>query len=312
MSAARAMVDTVKLSLMESRFRQAWPRHWKETERRTRGIESTKGRIYSTFVHRTLIDLQTGIRVHGDCESANVVEGSLSRTLFGHNGKMLKTQAELDEAIAKLWRVTNEVATAPESYAFTRIDLCFQLHTEVADFIRAHATYCYPRIRRSPLNIRGESLTWGGRNSDLLCRMYDKAREMKAPKALRGKTLRVEFQLQNQRLLREFAAFGTEIKQLSYVLCYGVARRLALQFLPRPMPKPTRLAEFLSVALRENWQSGGMSAFDLYVNSLSARQANRLRNDVAKCRVNVFAVDWNAMLPESTPPPAMFVDSDSN
>jgi hypothetical protein len=221
---------------------------------------------------------------------------------------MLKNQAELDLAIATFLTKADEVITPPGSWLFKRIDLCFQFLAPVRDFIRAHETYRYPGIRLLPLNVRGESLTWGSRKSDLLCRMYDKGQETKGPKETRGRFLRVEFELRGERMRREFGSQGLDHKGLSFASCYAIARRLALQFSPRPVPKPTSVAEFLSIAQSENWQFNGISAFDLYTEGLTERHINRLRLNMAKCIPKTFAIDWHALLPEGNPPTAMLLD----
>jgi hypothetical protein len=203
-----------------------------------------------------------------------------------------------------LWNAVNEVATQPESYEYARIDLCFQFSAYVRDFIRAHQTSRYPLIRRLPVNYFDQTLTWGIGKCELRCLAYDKAREMnnsltKGAKLEIGKVVRVEFQLRGRRLRREFGTHSAATGNLSFDTCYSVARRLALLFSSRTISKPTRIAEFLSIAQREEWHCNGVSAFDLYTDALSTRQTNRLRQNMAKCRVKTFDFDWNAMLPES-------------
>ena len=92
------------------------------------------------------------------------------------------------------------------------------------------------------------------------------------------------------------------VTKLDFNTCYQAYRRILLGFIPSPVTNVSTVAEFLSIAEREGWQSGGVPAFDLYTRELSPRQIRRIQKDMASCRPAVHKIDWSELLPADGPP----------
>jgi len=100
---------------------------------------------------------------------------------------------------------------------------------------------------------------------------------------------------------------GERVTRLDFNQCYAAYRSVLLGFVPSPIPKISSIAEFLAVAEREGWESGGVPAFDIYSRGLSSRQVRRLQHDMAACRPTVHRIDWSVLLPADGPPPVVEV-----
>lgn len=141
---------------------------------------------------------------------------SLPRLKYPHNGYLLGSQAEIDEALQRADELVGQVAAAPESRRFSRVDLVWKFRVPIQSFLQAHRTAQHPHIRAEPVLRKWTSLSWAG--SKMKVRMYDKRKELTK---LAGDILRVEFQLQHEKLSRELHASRDPLKKLDWTGCYA-------------------------------------------------------------------------------------------
>jgi hypothetical protein len=242
----------------------------------------------------------SGYHAYGEREEIRYHRASLPRLLFGHNGKLIKSQAELDAAMDLLQQNAGEICNA--SFAnlhYTRVDLVWQFRGDTADFILAHRHARHPRIHRDPIFYEARSMALKG--SEMRITMYDKVlKEFKC----QGDVVRVEIQLKGRRLMEELGN-GNKVTKIDFYQCYQTYRRILLGFDPNPIATVSNIAEFLAIAERERWQSNGISAFELYTKNLSKRHLRRLQRDMAVCRPEVFKINWAELLPADATPPAV-------
>ncbi|HOW64854.1 MAG TPA: hypothetical protein PK256_06170 [Verrucomicrobiota bacterium] len=244
-----------------------------------------------------LIHTPTGLRASGSEAAMHQFEVSLPRVLFGHNGRLLKSQKEIDTAMDQVREILDEIGEGPdEPPVFKRVDLVWQFKGDPKLFIAAHEKARHRRIRRDAVRFENGSLTWIGSSRSVV--IYDKLLEMTRNQP--GDVVRAEVRLRGCALKR---MFGPEpIRQLSFDRCYEAYRNTMLGFCPNKVPRPSNFAESLAVAQREGWQSGGVSAFDIFCGHLGQRQRRRLQKQMAQIRGETFGFDWADLLPEGHPP----------
>lgn len=302
-----AMLDTIRLRLTGCAAQSTPPRGWRFERREHSGFTAPNGKIYAADCRITLWHAQTGFRVFVDdiTGKATGLEVSLSRLLFGVNTTLLKNQDDIDAALARLWQFLAEVATTPEGFEFTRVDLAMQFVGLPANFIRAHESCSYPHCRELPSRVREESLTWGRKKSEFRLCIYDPAAKAGLPPA---NIVRVEPSLRTRKLRQEFNGNQTPVLRLDFLQCYAVFRRLVTAMQPRAVHRPRSLHELLSFADKEGFRLSGRPFTEHFLQTVSKRQAARHRKEFAMCRPQVFGIDWHALLPAETPPESALVD----
>lgn len=126
---------------------------------------------------------------------------SLPKLLWGHNGRLIATQAELTAALRFLWDAANAVATVPplEQWTPKRLDLSCQFAgLDRAHVIDALASHIFPGVRKPPMHQAGHGVFWGRNSSRFGVLVYDKARQMR----VNGDALRIEIKLAGNELRR--------------------------------------------------------------------------------------------------------------
>ena len=239
----------------------------------------------------------TGYRAYGDGGCVKYHRASLPRLLYGHNGRLIPNQPDLDAARVLFQAKTEEICDLPcSSCHYTRIDLVWQFCCDVARYILAHRHARHPRLRCDPVHYEARSLALEG--SDMRISFYDKTLErFKRP----GDILRVEVQLRGKRLREELGA-GERVTRLNFAECYAAYRRIMLGFCPPAIQQAGRISQFLAIGERDGWQANGVPAFDLYTADKSSRQVRRIQGQMAACRPAVFEIDWADILPVDGPP----------
>ncbi len=301
------MLDTIRLRLTGCVARSTLPCGWRVQIQEQSGFTAPNGKTYGATRRKFYWHPQTGFRVFVDDTTGNAtgLEVSLSRLLFGVNTTLLKSQGDIDAALVQLWQLFAEVATTPEGFEFTRVDLAMQFIGSPATFIRAHESCSYPHCRELPSRVREESLTWGGKKSEFRLCIYDPAAKPKLPPA---NVVRVEPCLRTRRLREEFNGNQEPVLRLDYLHCYAVFRRIVTALQPCAVHQPRSLHELLSLADKQGWRLHGRLLSTHFMQTVSKRQAARHRKQFAACRPQVFEIDWHAMLPAGTPPASALVD----
>ncbi len=253
-------------------------------------------------------DPQTGYHGHGEADYVLYHTASLPRLLFGHNGRLIQNQAQIDAALDLMRAKAGELGSPPATadLRFVRADLVWQFSIDPAQVVLAHRNSRHPRIRSNPIRYEDRSIVFAGRERRVS--FYDKVLErFKHP----GNVLRVEVQLRGQ-VLKDQLGDGDAVTHLDFNACYRVYREILLGFEPSPVPQVTKIAHLLAIGEKEGWQSNGVTSFQLYTAGESARTVRRLKRQMALLRPAIFQIHWRELLPEGGPPPAVEVgDEDS-
>lgn len=250
-------------------------------------------------------DDATGYHAHGQSSEYKHHRASLPRLLHGSNGKLIKTQSELDAGLSLLLQKAGELGEpSTPDFHFTRVDLVWQFVGDTAVYIQAHREARHPRIRRDPTRYESRSLALEG--SEMRITMYDKMRELYKHN---GNIVRVEIQLKGKRLKEELGN-GNLVTELDFGRCYQAYRRIMMGFTTEKVPRAGTIAELLAIGEHEGWKSGGATQFEIYSNRLGVRQVMRIREAMSAFRPVVFDIDWAEILPPDGPPPPVEIGPD--
>jgi len=243
----------------------------------------------------TLSGVDTGgTRLKIDSTGRNVawVECSLPRLLFGHNGKLLSTQDELDAALTKLREIGSRYAEVPPfaEWQLKRLDLCWNFDLPARPFIFAHATLRIPGIRSEATVFgAGDGVSWQGAKSRFVVTLYDKARELGAE----GNAIRVEISFRGKQAVARFPT-GESLK---FLQLWGAFRRVLASIPAIPTPKSA-----------PDWQTAvGMESPEIR-NRIMARLAAHPERTFRRWRKGIEAAQmpgrfcWAEFLSEDQPP----------
>lgn len=152
---------------------------------------------------RRKLTLDSGLRVCVDAAGKTIewVGCSLPRLLYGHNGRVLANQGELDEALAKFHAELNRIAyvTPVDRWQPWRVDLAWNFDLLARPLVSAHAGLRVPGILAgATLHPDVNGVSWRGWRSRFMVTLYDKARQMRVP----GSILRPEISLRGKELRR--------------------------------------------------------------------------------------------------------------
>ena len=296
------MIDTVRLFCPHERLPDV-PHDWDLTT-----YASSKVRSGGEVVERagfTLEHRPTGLRAKGSGTTIEWVEASLPRLLYGHNGRLITCQHDIDRAMRMVSRLLKQVGEQLTALRyFTRVDLVWQFQGDPAAFMAAHRNCKHRSIRKEAGSFNHNSLWWHG--SEMRVSMYDKVLEQTG-KA--GDVVRVEVQLRGKRLKKELAEDDGRVTSLDFDTCYRAYRRILLGFSPASLPKAGSMAQMLALAERHDWTANGVSAFDLWAREKSAKQISRVRKQMATLRPEVHQIDWEALLPVNSLPSVVEANS---
>lgn len=132
------------------------------------------------------------------------LQASLPRVLYGHNGRVIASQAELNTAIETLRAYLQTFAEVPPLADWptpARVDLPWQLDTvrqcgaPVASVLLAHAGLSVPEIQE-PAVRRRNSVSWKGCKREIF--LYGKSRKHR----IGGSVLRAEIRLHRSEVTR--------------------------------------------------------------------------------------------------------------
>jgi hypothetical protein len=291
------VIDTIHIFSPAELLRSNLPAHWRRSTQSTPVADREGVGYYVPAYSFSFDDPASGYHAYGNGDEVKYHRASLPRLLHGNNGMLIKSQAELNAGRDLLQQKACEICNATfGNLHFTRVDLVWQFRGDTAGFILAHRNARHPRIRRGASFYESRSMAFKG--SQMRISIYDKSREKFKHD---GDIVRVEVQLKG-RVLKELLGNGDRVTKLDFNTCYQAYRRILLGFIPSPVTNVSTVAEFLSIAEREGWQSGGVPAFDLYTRELSPRQIRRIQKDMASCRPAVHKIDWSELLPADGPP----------
>jgi hypothetical protein len=229
----------------------------------------------------------------------DLVECSLPKLLFGHNGKVLETQSQLAAALGKLDGILSQIAEVPgvEEWNPRRLDLVWNFDLPVRSLVLAHAALRVPGIQSgATLFPDGQGVSWLGAKSHFKVMLYDKARKMRVP----GSVLRVEISLRGGQLARRIKGDWRNFDDL-----YRAYRAIMVSI--APITKPTAAA---------NWPEA-VGAEPLQIRErILARLAHKPSGTFRRYRRRIEAAaaklpesfSWENVLPVSNPPPPVNVE----
>jgi len=283
------MIDTIGVHLaatVKDVIPPGWIKEfWKE------GIQDNKGKMMVLPSGR-LRHLATGLRVGVSGGEARWAEGELSCLVFKHNGILIKSQQELDQAIAVFLERVSEVCTHSPPYNLRRIDLVGHAGISPEMLVRVYKNFRLPRIRRDPIHYPGESLLWRG--SKRKCRLYDKRlRNSGRP----GDMTRIEWELHGSTITTEFGKVTT-LDHLSIEVCYAVFHRLCRGFTPRCLAQKGNLSTILAMANAEKWCFGKIPLAEHLKGWRNPKVFQRLQQRAAVTELDLLKIDLQAYFPE--------------
>ena len=236
--------------------------------------------------HRRLT-LADGVRFYHDGLGNCKAEAEWPKLLWGHNGRLVVNQTEIDAGGARLREILLAIVEF-ESWRLVVVDLVWQFQTLPADVILAHQWQRISGVRNLPtLHCGDKEISWRGSRLGLI--FYRKAEGV----------LRVERRLAGEQLRQRI----DDDAPLNFAELYQVFRAEILKLPPVQLPEVRKhsFAEIIA-GLPVELQNGAILA---YQQGRTARAVSGFKHDVSFARIK--SVGWNLheLLPEDNPPPAV-------
>jgi hypothetical protein len=236
---------------------------------------------------------QSKMRAKFCANALRFVEVSLSRVLFGHNGRLISCQREIGDSFEKIDGLLNMFSRIVSNRrTFRRVDLVWQFKADPAAFANAHMDCRHPMIHQPAINYKNNGLLWKG--SRLKISMYDKL--LRHTKKI-GQVVRVEAQLRGKVLSRHLGN-GSEVTALTFNQCYQNYRDIIQGFRPKPVPKVTNVIDLIAFAVA-GYNINLWSYWSRRYKKCQSR--NRARKQLLARKLTYFAVDWEKLLPATRP-----------
>ena len=229
-------------------------------------------------------DLVDGVRFWHDGFGNCRAEAELPKLLWGHNGRLLADQAELDAAVARLREILLQIVIF-ESWELVMADLVWQFRAPTEEVILAHQWLRFPGVRSLPsLLCGGKSISWRGSRMSL--KFYRKAEDV----------LRVELRLAGQQLRQRIDAKTP----LIFAGLYQVFRSEVLKLSPVQLPEARKLSTAEIIAtLPTAIQNTAILA---YQQGRTARAVSGFKRDVSAARIETIGWNLRELLPAENPP----------
>jgi hypothetical protein len=234
--------------------------------------------------HRRLT-LACGVRFFHDGFDNCKAEAELPKLLWGHNGRLLANQAELEASVARFRSILSQQGKF-EPWQLVVVDLVWQFQTRPADVILSHQWLRFPGVRSWPSLLKGDKeISWRGARLGL--KLYRKAEGV----------LRVELRLAGKQLWKRIDADAP----LNFADLYRVFRDEVLKLPPIQLPETKKhsTAEIIA-ALPMEFQN---DAILTYQQGRTARAVSGFKRDVSNARLNKVGWNLGELLPADNPPP---------
>lgn len=300
------MLDTIRAKIAVPVNRVMDPTQWEQTTHFRTGLAvDRQGEMEECgFVDLYAQHRPTGLRLFGKGQYT-VLEASLPRVLFGSNGKLLKSQGEVDAALCEAFQLVDQAAVGDRSgwdlREIARADLAWQFPGDPATWFLAHRNAKHPTIRRRVQRCEffgldfSTGLTWRGRNH--MVRLYDKQLEQSNEPG--GQVVRSELEMRGSFL--ESRLSRDPAKVFDFNRCYSVFRDFFRQFDPCPVAEVHNLPALLALADRHQLRVHGVSLFELWSLHKSRWSRRRMRKQMESIELREFGVDWHSLLPSGAP-----------
>ena len=231
------------------------------------------------------VQLADGVRFWHDGLGSCKAEAELPKLLWGHNGHLVASQAEIDASVARLREILSQQVEF-SSWQMALLDLVWQFQTRTADVILACQWLRFPGVKSWPTMHKGDKqISWSGARLGL--KFYRKSEGV----------LRVELRLAGGQLRKRINADAP----LNFTELYQVFRAevLKLESVQLPEARKHSTAEIIAT-LPTEFQNGAILA---YQQRRTARAVSGFKRDVSAARLK--KVGWNLceLLPTQSPPP---------
>jgi hypothetical protein len=285
MTSPHTMRTSIKSWFMSLFFRSTEEWHMVDTVK-----VSFTGTPHAAVPARRRVTLANGVRLYHDGLGTCKAEAELPKLIWGHNGRLLGNQAELDESIARFRRVLSRQVEF-KSWQWVLVDLCWQFQTRAAAVILAHEWLRFPGVRSLPsVHCGGKEISWrGGRRS---LKMYDKARQF----GLTTGVLRVELRLAGGQLRQQI----DENAPLNFTRLWGLFRRELLALPPVELPEARRHSFADVVAALP--PAARSVALLTYQQGRTVRAVSQFKRDVSNACLMRIPWNWRDQLPVEVPP----------
>ena len=244
------------------------------------------------------------------------IECELPKLLYGHNGKLICNQSDLDRALMRMDRLLYFlshpledqgaiVSDLPPVYKghICRADLVWQFDHPVQTIREVLQDAKHPRIHGKPDLYGNGNITFKGKN--MRVNIYDKLKKRKkftVATTAANSVCRIEFQIRSKQYVAERFNADSDmgLKEFTFDEAYQVYRDLLLAFTKRGNSSSggsTTIASFLATeAVRDPWIVGR------YVNQMQLHptRASVLRRDVKAVKLQKF--NFNSLVPPHAPP----------
>lgn len=304
------MFDTVEFD--EERLITAGHADWREV---LRNVADGKGKYAHRYVY---VHRPTGIRASSDDQSGigRVFIPSLPTLLHGHNAKGIRTQDELelalavvDEALGLISESLNPPWRRRPRRAFRRVDIATQLRIPMPRILEGLSHARQPGARKDPEVYGDETIVFP--LTDQRVTIYSKRAQLRERERRQGRRLdlppgpnvaRVEAQLRGKRLVRWLGDPGSDaVTSLDIDRAYRALRQIMIDLRGRPVSdlNPRSQADLMTRLALE--------APDIFQWRLSGLSADRRKKTRAAVRKRTPAhtesqLDWATLLPEDGPP----------
>lgn len=259
-----------------------------------------------------------GVRVFGQRGVIRKGEVELPKLLYGHNGRLLAAQSDVDLALSRLKAVLKTIATPygegsgffpgdrlgdPHAH-YTRLDVVWQFDIDPAFVFLALKDAKHPEINKRTARYEGETILFPGTNLQISA--YDKKAKMKSKQTQNA--VRIEVRYEDEKLRQHFCPEGRK-KYLDFEAAYNIYRTALLGFGFVATPNPAEkggLQDYLA------WVASHIPDHDAVgvycaMKQLTPRKARELRKDVGKRVPSMIGFSWESLLPAHQIPPVVNV-----
>lgn len=244
--------------------------------------------------------LTNGARLWYDGIATFRAEAELPKLLWGHNGRLITSQGELDASL-ELLRSSLQKYVEFSSWQFVRVDLCWQFNTDAKAVILAHQWTCLPGIRKRPTVFDGgKQISWRGGRSRVVLKMYQKSSSSTGE----SKTvLRVELTLAGAGLRCRI----NPIVPLRFDALWKAFRDELIK-LPAPRVPERRKHSFAEIIAALAPECRKMALL-VYRAGRTAQSVSNFEKHVGMACLQQIVWNWETELPADHPPTAVHVDS---
>ena len=305
------MIDTIIYKcFLALLYPGSWPRGW-------RGWKSIKGGDELADEDHAMQNDLLGLRVFVHADVIIKVEADLPKLLYGHNGRLLKGQDDIDAALERL-KLALKTVSRPHgvrsgyypgdrkgdfSTYYIRVDLAWQFDLKPSVVLLAMRSAKHPEINKRNGEYLDQTLAFPG--TKIRISMYDK--KAKARASCAHNVFRVELQLRDHKIAEHFGLEERELQDLSFEDAYRVYRnaigRFGSDLIPDPNGKGT-IEDFLAWAVVKLRHDDPVGVYCVTKN-IGRRGTQALRKRVGQRVPTLMNHSWSRLLPEGQVPPVV-------